>query len=339
MKVAELIEKRQPFWLELERLCEIVAGNRKKTSPEAIERFASLYRAACADLALAESYQLPPNTVDYLHRLVAKAHNQMYRSRRMQWRTWSKRIFVDTPRLIFNDPCVHLTTIVFWGLFLISAFLAYDNDIWPGFAESVVGEEQLEQVEEMYGSFGARGAGANSFMMGFYVFNNASIGLSCFVMMLFIIPGMITLSFNAVFLGAVFGFMFRPEMGDAGVNFKNFVTAHGPFELTAIVLSAGAGLKIGLGWLQTSGLTRMESLTKTAREALPIAMCAVILFCFAALIEGFVSPTTEQYMPWWVKGIVASVSSCLLMIYFVVLGYPRGDEDLLSGWDEAINEA
>ena len=127
------------------------------------------------------------------------------------------------------------------------------------------------------------------------------------------------------------------ELGDAGVNFKNFVTAHGPFELTAIVLSGGAGLKIGLGWLSTNGLSRMDSLIKTAREALPIAMCAVILFCFAALIEGFVSPTTEQFMPWWVKGIVASISSCLLMIYFVVLGYPRGDEPL-SGWDGITNE-
>ena len=79
-------------------------------------------------------------------------------------------------------------------------------------------------------------------MMGFYVMNNASIGISCFVSMLFVLPGLITLTFNAVYLGTVFGFMFRPELGDAGVNFKNFVTAHGPFELTAIVLSAGTVL-------------------------------------------------------------------------------------------------
>ena len=92
------------------------------------------------------------------------------------------------------------------------------------------------------------------------------------------------------------------------------------------MLSAGAGLKIGLGWLLTNGLSRLDSLRNTAREALPIAMCAVALFCFAALIEGFVSPTSEDYLPWWVKGLVAVFSSCLLMIYFVVLGYPRGQE-------------
>ena len=326
MRVSDLIEKRQPFWEELEELSTEISKRRSRKDPVLVSRFATLYRAACADLALAESYQLPPNTVDYLHRLVAKAHNQMYRSHKFQWRDWHKRIFEDTPRLIFNDPCVHLVTVIFWGLFLISAFLAYNNSIWPNFAEDVVGVDQLEDITTMYENFGSRGTGGNSLMMGFYVFNNAGIGLSCFVMMLFVLPGMITLTYNAVYLGAVFGFMFRPELGDASVNFKNFVTAHGPFELTAIVLSAGAGLKIGLSWLLTNGLSRVDSLTKTARAALPIAMCAVALFCLAAMIEGFISPTSDRFMPWWIKGFVAMCSSFLLMVYFVVLGYPRGDD-------------
>ena len=77
MKVADLIAARQPNWIELEHLC----GKMGKSSmpPEDVHRFSTLYRAACADLALAEAYQLPPNTVVYLHRLVARAHNQLYR--------------------------------------------------------------------------------------------------------------------------------------------------------------------------------------------------------------------------------------------------------------------
>lgn len=333
MKVAELIEKRASLWQELETLCNDVASRKTRTDPDTVTRFSSLYRAACADLALAESYQLPPNTVDYLHRLVAKAHNQLYRSRRFQWNDWYKKIFEDTPKLIFNDPCIHLVTLMFWGLFLIAAFLAYENSVWPGFAEKVVGEEGLESMRDMYNGFGSnRGIGTNSFMMGFYVNHNASIGLSCFVMMLFVLPGLITLSYNAVYLGTVFGYMFRSDLGDASVNFQNFVTAHGPFELTAIILSAGAGLKIGLSWLMTTGLSRKDSLIKTARETLPIAMCAVVLFCLAAMIEGFVSPTSADVLPWWVKGAVAVISSCMLMIYFVVLGYPRYGSE--SGTDE-----
>ena len=323
MKVAELIQKRQASWHQLEELCKEFSSRKKIHDPKRILQFASLYRSACADLAMAEAYSLPPSTVDYLHRLVARAHNQLYRSKSFQWKTWLDRVFIDTPQLIFNDHCVHIAFGVFWGLFIIAGYLSYQDTLWPGFAEQVAGAETLERYREMYAGFGERSWSDNAEMTGFYIINNASIGLSCFVMMLLIIPGHITLSFNAIHLGTVFGYMFRLEMGVAGANFKNFVTAHGPFELTAIVLSAGAGLKIGLGWLITDGLSRKDSLVVAAGKALPIAMCAVCLFCLAAVIEGFVSPTTEVYLPWWFKGLVAATCSCLLMIYFVVLGYPR----------------
>ena len=293
MKVAELIESRQDQWQELDLLC---TENRAqlKSDPVKLMRFSELYRSACADLALAESYNLPPQTIDYLHRLVAVAHNQLYRSSKFQWQKWYRVVFEDTPRKIFHEPCVHFCFLMFWGLFLGAAWLAYEDTAWPDFAADVIGQESQDNVQEMFNGLDGRSFGDNSFMTGFYIFNNAGIGLSCFVSMLLLIPGLVTLSFNAVYLGAVFGYMFRPDLGDAGINFKTFVTAHGPLELTAIVLSAGAGLKIGLSWLITGGVSRLDSLYQTARESLPLVMCAVILFCLAALIEGFISPTPEK---------------------------------------------
>ncbi|MEL7497089.1 MAG: stage II sporulation protein M [Planctomycetota bacterium] len=324
MKVSELIQSRQPQWVELEVLCETLSNATNKPDVETISKFSNLYRSACADLALAEAYQLPPNTVDYLHRLVARAHNQLYRSRSVQWSKWAQRILTETPRAIFCDPCVHIATAIFWGLFLLSAFLAYDDATWPNFAEQVVGEQQLDGMRDMYNNWGeGRNFGTDGQMFGFYVNHNASIGISCFVTMLFVLPGLVTLAFNAIQLGTVFGFMFRGDMGEASVNFQNFVTAHGPFELTAIVLSAGAGLKIGLSWVMTKGLSRRDSLVAAGREALPIAMCAVVLFCMAAVIEGFVSPTEAGRMPWAVKGVIAVCCTFLLLVYFVILGFPQ----------------
>ena len=323
MKAAKLIERREPMWEELNNLCGEMSRKKGRQNPETIARFSELYRAACADLALAESYQLPPKVVDYLHRLVARAHNQLYRSRDYQLKRWCHQIFEVTSRKIFDDKCVHFVFILFWGLFLISGLLAYENELWPDFAADVVGQKELDQFRDNYAEFGSRSIGDNYRMMGFYIFNNAGIGLSCFVWMLLILPGIVTLTFNAVQLGTVFGYMFRPEMGEAGVNFKNFVTAHGPFELTAIVLASGAGLKIGLSWLMTGGRSRLDSLYRTAQEALPIAMCAVVLFVLAALIEGFISPLSETVLPWWVKGAVGIACSCSMMVYFVCLGYPK----------------
>src|SRR5687767_13927810 len=107
MKVADLLERRRKNWQELEQICEQAQTSRKKKMhPALLSRFASLYRAACADLALADSYQLPPNTVAYLHRLVGRAHNQLYRSRDFNYQAWGQMLLVDAPRRIFNDRCV-----------------------------------------------------------------------------------------------------------------------------------------------------------------------------------------------------------------------------------------
>ena len=325
MKVADLIAARQPNWIELENLCSTMGKG--SMAPEQVHRFSTLYRAACADLALAEAYQLPPNTVVYLHRLVAKAHNQLYRSRSYRWDHWIDVIFKQTPQRIFHDPCVHIATVIFWGLFALSTFLAYDDARWPGFCENVLTQDKMVETKEMhtYSQDGYGSVAGNSFMFGFYVFNNAWIGLSCFVSMLAVLPGLVTLAFNATYLGTIFGYMFRPEVGDASQNFQRFVTAHGPFELSAIVLSAGAGLRIGTGWIRTNGLTRLDSLLKSGRDALPIAMTAVILFCLAAVIEGFISP--EPSVPWAVKGAIALITSFGLLFFLVVLGFPTSEEE------------
>ncbi len=75
--------------------------------------------------------------------------------------------------------------------------------------------------------------------------HNTGIGLKCFAYGPLIIPCLFEVVYNAAVLGAVFGYMARPDV-DASENFFHFVTAHGPFELTAIALAGGAGF--GLGW-------------------------------------------------------------------------------------------
>ena len=275
MKVAELLERRKANWHELETLCERVK-KRKATAPE-LSRFATLYRAACADLALADSYQLPPNTVQFLHRLVGQAHNQLYRARRFQVAKWAQMLLVDVPQHVFRDGCVQLVFVLFWGIFIGSAFLAANPEIWPEYTEGILTEATMQQMESNFSKpISRRDATQSSVMVGFYIWNNTSIGLKCFVGGIFVIPGLFITIFNAAFLGAVFGFMARPDNA-SGDNFFEFVTAHGPFELTAIVLSAGAGLRLGLSWVVTKGMKRTASLQKTAKETLPVMGTAIVL--------------------------------------------------------------
>jgi uncharacterized membrane protein SpoIIM required for sporulation len=258
MKVSELMERRRGQWEELELLCRRMSGPwwRRRDGGEVVVRFGRLYRAACADLALADAYQLPPDTVEYLHQLVGRAHNQLYRSQMFHWRQWGEVIFGELPARLVRDRTLWLAFAIFWGLFFLSLLLAYGS---RSYAERAVGEVTLARMQEMYAKpLHGRDPSASGLMAGFYVMHNAGIGLRCFAAGLLLgIGGLFATVFNAVQLGAIFGFMLTV---DERGNFLRFVTAHGPFELTAIVFSAAAGMRLGFSLVSTGGLTRAASL-------------------------------------------------------------------------------
>src|SRR4051794_38419640 len=212
-------------------------------------RLGELYRSACADLMLAEAHDLPRDTVAYLHALVARAHNAVYRARGFHFASWAGELFHTVPRRLRSDPTLRLAALVFYGVFVLFGLLAAAR---PEFAERVVGADVLEQLEQMYAEpIGPHTQRDESLMAGFYIQHNASIGLQCYAWGLTFGLGTLAVLFdNAKVLGTVFGHMVRtPYAG----NFFSFVTAHGPFELTAIVFSGAAGLRLGWGLIDTQG--------------------------------------------------------------------------------------
>lgn len=334
MKVAELLRSRRDNWRELEGLCAQLENRRRRKLPAAtMTHFAALYRAACADLALAESHQLPPGTVNYLHRLVGRAHNQLYRSRTFDFEALRRQLFEKVPRRLMNDPCVWLASAIFWGIFLLSMVLASEvkmpilgRPLAPGYAERLVGEEELHDMQETFAKhpFG-EGGDLGARKVAGYIAHNTSIGLKCFAAgLLFGIGGLFALVYNAAHLGASFGFMFRG--GDGREHFMQFVTAHGPFELTAIVLSAASGMRLGFSLIMTKGRTRLDSLNDTLKQVVPTLATAVLLFIGAAFIEGFISPSD---LPYAIKAVIGVTSAALLLTYFVLLGWgqPVSDEE------------
>jgi uncharacterized membrane protein SpoIIM required for sporulation len=318
MKVAELLEARRENWRELSQLCmQMEGGNKRSLGPTAITRFAALYRAACADLALADAYQLPPNTVQYLHQLVGRAHNQLYLSRKFDYKAWGYELLHGIPQRLFHDNCLRLAFCLFWGVFLAAMVYGATS---PQFAEEIVGKEQLNEMEKMYDrELSGRDINESGGMFGFYVLHNAGIGLKCFAAgLLFGVAGLFETVFNAAYLGTVFGHMTTVPQK---VNFFTFVTAHGPFELTAIILGAAAGMRLGFSQVDTKGHSRGDSLRLAAKEAVPTACLCVILFILAAIIEGFIS---RAAIPYSMKAGIAVASSGIMMFYFVLLGYPQG---------------
>lgn len=324
MKIAEVLERRREGWAELEAMCnEMKLGKFSyKANGAKLVRFSSLYRAACTDLAMSDQYQLPPSTIEYLHRLVGRAHSQLYRSTAPRLDRILQYVFLIVPHAVFRDPCVILAALLFFGSFGLSAYIAYSTPEAREHANRVLGEEQIEMMEEMHSrsirSFGTSSAGlANS---AGYIQHNAGIGLQCFCLGPLILPTIAMLIFNGCTLGTVFGYMATDD-ALSSANFFQFVTAHGAFELTAIALAAGAGMRIGVGLFSTQGFSRGASFRINAERSLPVILCSVFLFILAAFTEGCLSPVDFPFL-YLVKLAVAVVSSTGLAAYFLLLGWP-----------------
>jgi uncharacterized membrane protein SpoIIM required for sporulation len=322
MKVVDRLADREKDWRELQvRLARLDGTRMRKVPPADILRIGDLYRSACADLMLAEAHDLPRDTVAYLHALVGQAHNTVYRARGFHLADWAGVIFDEVPRRLRADPMLRLSALVFWGLFFVCAFVAAAQ---PGYAAKVLGDRTIEATEESFshpldGSETNEKLGRNdSVMAGFYIVHNAGIGLSCYAWGLsFGIGTLWTLATNAIQLGLTFGHMATTTQAP---NFFTFVTAHGPFELTAIVFSGAAGLRLGSGLIFTQGQSRLASLKREAAKSLPIAGVATILFVFAAFLEGYISASP---LPYWSKATIALASASILAFYLFALGRGR----------------
>ncbi|MBQ2789726.1 MAG: stage II sporulation protein M [Thermoguttaceae bacterium] len=327
--VDELIAKREPDWKELERLTtELSDANAFSAASRdgaKIARFAALYRATCGDLALAESRRFPPGTIRYLNDLVGVAHNLLYRRQVWDWKTFGRVIFFDAPRWLLTDAAFWAALALFWIPFWTCGAIAQRN---PEFARYVVGDAQLEAMEDMYSeSFDQIDMFERVSMAAFYIQHNGGIGLRCFALgALFAFPGIYILAFNATSLGVSFGYMSSGAVSaDVAARFAEFTTAHGPFELTAVVLSAAAGMRIGFGLIKTNGYSRLDSARRAAIKAAPAMGAAFALFCGAAILEAFVSPRPTLLGGVFgdaatVKQAIALLSTALLVFYLLGLG-------------------
>ena len=85
--------------------------------------------------------------MQYLHRLVGRAHNQLYRTRNFRLSAWGRLLLVDAPQRIFQDRCVQLAFCIFWGAFLLSFLLALSHSVFPQYAEQMLSQEFIDELE------------------------------------------------------------------------------------------------------------------------------------------------------------------------------------------------
>jgi uncharacterized membrane protein SpoIIM required for sporulation len=278
------------------------------------ERVAGLYRRSCEQLALARSRAYPTYLVDRLNQLTADAHQVIYQRREIGIARLRRLLAVEFPRSVrANAPYVWLATFMFAAPLVSLGLLVFSK---PELILSLVDGQTAGQFEAMYSETGEnigrkRDADSDWIMFGFYIYNNIGIAFQCFASGLFVgLGSLFFLAFNGAYIGAIAGYL-----TEAGLSrtFYSFVATHGAFELTAIVLSGAAGLRIGHALLAPGPRTRRQALINATRESIVIVYGVTGLLVIAAAVEAFWSSAT-----WIPHGVKYAAAVCC---WIAVIGY------------------
>jgi uncharacterized membrane protein SpoIIM required for sporulation len=314
-------ELYQKEWQELEGLLDQVLGRKNSKGSYNVhgERIAALYRRACEHLALARARTYPTYLQDRLDRLTADAHQVIYQQREVGLTRLVNLVARDFPRSVrAHAKYVWLSTALFVIPTIVVGFLVYFH---PELILSVVDAETAADYEQMYSpaaeSIGrTRTADTDWIMFGFYIRNNIGVAFQCFAAGLFAGVGSIFfLVFNGAHGGAIGGYLTERGLSE---TFYSFVVTHSAFELTAIVLSGAAGLRLGHALLSPGRLGRLQSLVVAARGCIVMIYGLTIMLLIAAAIEAFWS--SASWMPPTVKYIAGGVCWLTVIAYLIFQG-------------------
>jgi uncharacterized membrane protein SpoIIM required for sporulation len=316
-------QSHQQEWNELQSLLaqlhKSVRGRSADGQPIAGERVAALYRRACEQLALARARAYPAYLTDRLEQLTADAHQLIYQHAELGWSRLKRMVAYDFPRAVrAQSAYVWIALAVFGIPTLVLGYAVYFR---PDLILTVVDANTAAGFQDMYSDGAAsigrtRDAQNDWVMFGFYIANNIGVAFQCFASGLFAgVGSLFYLAFNGAYGGAIGGYLTERGLGS---TFYSFVVTHSAFELTAIVLSGAAGLRIGHALLAPGRYTRLQSLVRAAQESAVIIYGVMAMLLIAASLEAFWS--SAKWIPPLMKYGVAAICWIAVLSYLTLQG-------------------
>ena len=301
MKQTEFEALHQALWQEIDAALEKPALGKNASL------LAQHYLSLCQQLAIAKERMYDGALVERLNNRALGLYRELYRYRaetRLNLYAFFRR---DFPLAIYRHRFYILVALL---VMILPGLVAGS---WSYFDEeaiySVLDSSQVRHMERIYDPESRkigreREADTDLFMFGFYIKNNISVAFRCFAGGLLLgIGTLLVLFFNGMFMGSIAGHLTRLDFVD---TFYPFVIGHGSFELTAIVFSGAAGLRLGYAIVNPGQSSRLDSLRQAGREVVPMLYGIVLMLIIAAFLEAFWSsssalPITLKY---WVGAIL-----------------------------------
>jgi uncharacterized membrane protein SpoIIM required for sporulation len=317
------IEKRKPYWDQLEQLlARCTSGKLQSLTRSELQDLSLLYRQIAADLATITQDPSSVHFARYLNHLLARAHNTIYAGHKTSPKAlldFFYREYPDTFRRNLNY-CVAAIAVFIIGAAVGSLLTLQDPDfqlkiLGPGMVDTIQRREMWTHSVLSMKPLASSAIMTNNMSVSFMTFAmGITAGLGTIYMLLF----------NGLLIGVI-----GTACWLAGMSLKlwSFVAPHGVLELPAIFIAGGAGLRIATGLLFPGLLPRRQSLVLAGKEAATMIIGTVPLLAIAGVIEGFVSPTGISPT---LKFLLAIAIFVLLLAYLFGLSNPVAQSKLRS---------
>lgn len=306
MREGLFIRKNKDRWQRIEQ-----------GAPSNADEMAKEFTQLVDDLAYAKTFYPNSRVTQYINTLASRIYMSIYQNRKERSNKLVTFFKHDVPLTVGRHHMVMLFALCIFILFFSVGFFSSIHD--ESFVRQVLGDSYVDVTEkniEEGNPFNVY-ADSNPFSMWIRIMiNNIMVSFSYFFRgILFGIPSITSLAKESIRLGAFEHMFYVKGLGGRAVV---TVLLHGLLELTAIIITCGAGIVMGKSYLFAGTQKRIDSLKQGAKDGVKIVVGLVPIFVMAAFIEGFI--TRYYKMPLFMSLSILMVCGIFIIWYFII--YP-----------------
>jgi uncharacterized membrane protein SpoIIM required for sporulation len=308
------IESRRSAWKELEQAeARLRAGSLAIGEADAI---ADGYRGLAADVTTVRSLLPGSRLGRELESLYARLHLRLLREHR-DWRERLATLYRDdvpaAARRLLPQIAGVGALFVLSGLAGFACVLAY-----PELAALVASEEMFEGVQRgKLWTDQVMGVVPPSVMSFGIALNNILVALFAFVLGAFYGLGTLyIIGMNGFTIGGTFAFVYQHGLL---VRLLEFVAAHGPGELSIVVIAGAAGARIGQSLARPGHLGRPAAFRFAVADSGRVFAVLAPALVICGAVEGFVS--TDSSYP--LAARLAIGMGLAFVLWTTLFGYTR----------------
>jgi uncharacterized membrane protein SpoIIM required for sporulation len=314
MTVDRFVEDRRARWARLGNLIFEANGRVERLAPDDVLELGRLYRSASSDLAVARRDFALDAATERLNDLVAAAHALVYSEAPTSGRRLRGLVLRDLPATIRANSQYTAVSLAAFAIPLIATFAI--GLLLPEIAATALPAETRQHLAERR-LWTDIPEGFRPLLGPLIIVNNVRVAVVAFAGGL--TGGALTLYLlvaNGAYLGTVLSVV--QGYGLAG-GLLTFIAAHGPLELSCIVLSGGAGLRLAWALLRPGERSRRDALRLAGAQAIRVMLLVVPTLGVAGILEAFLSPSDA---PLALKVTVGLVAGVALWTYIALGGRP-----------------